>query len=83
MKIHLIIFNIFAVTFTVQEVVFYGYMYGYFDMNFWQAAMTVDSFGFASNISYFLLNQFIAYLMLQFVNPENKSQDLIFKLLMV
>ena len=44
--------------------------------------MTYDSFFFADNLAYFLLNQFIAYLMLQFANPDNKSQALIFKLLM-
>ncbi len=43
--------------------------------------MTVDSFDFADELAYFLLNQFIAYLMLQFGDPENRSQDLIFKLL--
>ena len=30
-----------------------------------------------------MLNQFITYLMLQFANHKNKSQSLIFKLLMV
>ena len=44
--------------------------------------MTYDSLGFAEIFAYFLLNQFIAYLMLQFGNPENRSQDMIFKILM-
>ena len=45
--------------------------------------MTLDSFFFAYTFTYFLLNQFIAYLMLQFANPDNKSQDMIFRLIVV
>ena len=51
-------------------------------MTYWQLGMTVDSFAFAANISYFLLNQFIAYLMLQFGNPDDRSQDMLFRLIM-
>jgi hypothetical protein len=50
-------------------------------MSYFQFGMTVDSFLFAEDIAYFLLNQFIAYLMVQYGNPNNRSQDLIFKLL--
>jgi hypothetical protein len=82
MTILLILFNIYSVVYTVQEVVFYGYYYGWFDMTTWQAAMTVESFAFASIFSYFLLNMFIAYLMLQFGNPEDRSQDMVFRFLM-
>jgi hypothetical protein len=82
MTIHLILFNIYSVVWTVQIVVFYGYIFGWFDMSFWQAAMTVDSFSFATGLSYCLLNMFIAYLMLQFGNPENRSQDMFFRFLM-
>ena len=45
--------------------------------------MTLDSFFFAYTFAYFLLNQLIAYLMLQFANPDNKSQDMIFRLIVV
>ncbi len=82
MTIHLTLFNIYSVVYTVQEVVFYGYIYGYFDMTLWQAEITVDSFAFAAIFSFFLLNQFIAYLMLQFGNPDEKSQDMLFRFLM-
>ncbi len=61
---------------------FYGYIYGWYDMTYLQAAMTVDCFSFASGLSYFLLNIFIAYLMLQFGNPEDRSQDMFFRFLM-
>ncbi len=80
--IHLILFNIYSVFFTVQEVVFYGYIYGWFDMTHWQAGMTVDSFRVAGDLSYFLLNMFIAYLLLQYGNPEDRSQDMLFRFLM-
>ncbi len=43
--------------------------------------MTIDSFEFAAIFAFFLLNQFIAYLMVQFGNPANRSQDLVLKLL--
>ncbi len=82
MTIHLILFNIYSVFYTVQEVVFYGYIYGWFNMKYWKAAITIDSFLFANVLSYFLLNQFIAYLMLQFGNPDDRSQDMFFRFLM-
>ncbi len=44
--------------------------------------MTIDSFAFAVILSYFLMNMFIAYLMLQFGNPEDRSQDMFFRFLM-
>jgi hypothetical protein len=62
--------------------VFYGYIYGWYDMTYWANAVTVDSFSFFSDLSYFLLNMFIAYLMLQFGNPEDRSQDMFFRFLM-
>ena len=64
MLIHLIIFNIFAVTLLVDEAVSWFYWQDHSDMTYWQAGMTVDSFVFAEYFAYFLLNQFIAYLML-------------------
>ena len=82
MTIHLILFNIYSVVYTAQTSVFYGYIYGWIDLTFWQAAMTVDSFSFAGNLFYGLLNIFIAYLMLQFGNPEDRSQDMFFRFLM-
>jgi hypothetical protein len=44
--------------------------------------MMIDSFAYAINISYFLLCMFIAYLMLQFGNLEDRSQDMFFRVLM-
>ncbi len=81
MTIHFL-FNIYSIVYTVQSVVYYGYIYGYFDMTYWAIAMTIDSFAFASIFSYFVLNQFIAYLMRQFGNPDDKSQDMFFRFLM-
>ncbi len=51
-------------------------------MSYFQFGTTIDSFYFAEISAYFLLNQLISYMMLQFGNPDNRSQDLIFKLLM-
>ena len=51
-------------------------------MTYFQFLMTYDSLGFAEIFAYFFLNQFFAYLMLQFGNPDNRSQDMIFRLLM-
>ncbi len=82
MTIHLILFNIYSVVWTVNYVMFYGYFYGWLDLTYWQAFMTIESFAFATLFSYFMLNMFIAYLMLQFGNPEDRSQDMFFRFLM-
>jgi len=42
-------------------------------MTQWQADISIYSFGFAEVFAYFLLNQFIAYLMLQSSSPKDKS----------
>ncbi len=44
--------------------------------------MTVDSFKFANVLSSFLPNMFIAYLMLQFGDPKNRFQYMLFRLRM-
>ncbi len=82
MTIHLIFFNIYSFVYIVEEVVFYGYIYGWFDLTYWQASMIVESFTIAFIFSYFLLTMFIAYLILQFGNPEDRSQDMLFRFLM-
>ncbi len=81
MTIRLILFNIYSVIYTVENVVYFGYIYGLFDMTLWQLAMTVESFAFASSLSFCLL-KLIAYLMVQFGNQDEKTQDMFFRFLM-
>lgn len=47
MLIHLLIFNFYAVTFAVEDIVYWGNKIGFFDRTHWQASMTADSFAFA------------------------------------
>ena len=81
MLIHLLIFNFYAVTLAVNLIVFYGSVSGYFHITFWQFAMTVLNFEFASELAFFIMLQFIAYLIVRFGNPDDASQDLFFRML--
>ena len=60
---------------------YWGYDLGLFDLTFWQDAMIVECMSFCELFCYFLLNEFIAYLMLRFGNPDEKSKDFFVKIL--
>ncbi len=51
MTIHLILFNIYSVVWTEQNVVFYGYTYGWLDISYWAFTITVESFAFLGILS--------------------------------
>ena len=80
---HIVIFSIYLFISIPQIVVYNSYIFGFFNWTYFQLAMTGDSLFLAAIFSYFLLNQFIAYLMLQFSNPANSSQELFTKILAV
>ena len=81
MLIHLLIFNLYAVSLLMNWIVYYGFEAGIFHLTTWQNTMTNDTLLFVEELAYFIMVQFIAYLIIRFGNPEDKSQSLFFKML--
>lgn len=73
MAIHLLIFNIYALALAVNEIAYWTYELGYTHETYWTFAMLCDNFGFAYKLSYCIMLQFIAYLIVKFGNVDDES----------
>ena len=55
MSIHLLIFNAFAVFAAINQVFYFGYSYGYFNISYFADTMSIDIFEILLSISFCVL----------------------------